>query len=253
MNNHLDQDRLAAYIYRTLDDASRETIDAHLADCASCRARLADQEGLKQQIGSELAAALGSRAPSRSMSFFAISDRLQEHRPLAQLWQRMAHAPAALFAATGLLLSVVGLWEISGLLNRPAPGQDLGPIPTLACFFFMLASVGQTDSSISIRPRWALTVLVTAMLWLGTAFIGLLNIFVIRDLAILAVVSLGGRAVDAAPVAILAVMGATMLYIGLVIGGAEYHYRNLGQPGSWKVFSMTLLVQLFILLMPYWL
>jgi hypothetical protein len=65
------------------------------------------------------------------------------------------------------------------------------------------------------------------------------------------VVALGGRAAEAGPVAILAVMGAVLLYIGVVIGGADYHYRNIGQPGSWKLFSITLLGQLFILILPY--
>jgi hypothetical protein len=81
--------------------------------------------------------------------------------------------------------------------------------------------------------------------------LGLLNLIVIRDLAILTVVALGGSSKDATPIAIIAVMIGVMFYIGIIIGGGEYHYRNLGQPSSWKLFSIVLLGQLFLLVLPY--
>ena len=67
----------------------------------------------------------------------------------------------------------------------------------------------------------------------------------------MAVVALGGNTSEATPIAIIAVLIGAMLYIGVIIGGGEYHYRNIGQPGSWKLFSITLLGQLFLLIIPY--
>jgi hypothetical protein len=67
----------------------------------------------------------------------------------------------------------------------------------------------------------------------------------------MAVVAMDGPNATAGLIAIIAVLVGAMLYTGFVIGGAEYHYKNLGQPGSWKLFIFTLLGQLFILILPY--
>ncbi len=40
-----------------------------------------------------------------------------------------------------------------------------------------------------------------------------------------------------------------ILAIAVLIGGAEYHYKHLGQPQSWKVFSWTLALELSILVL----
>lgn len=38
-------------------------------------------------------------------------------------------------------------------------------------------------------------------------------------------------------------------WIGVVIGGAEFHYKRVGQPISWKLFSRTLAIELSILIL----
>jgi hypothetical protein len=38
-------------------------------------------------------------------------------------------------------------------------------------------------------------------------------------------------------------------WIGVAIGGAEYHYKRVGQPSSWKLFSRTLAVEISILVL----
>jgi WD40 repeat protein len=40
MNAHLSEDQLIGYVYRTLADAQRETMDLHLGTRSECRARL---------------------------------------------------------------------------------------------------------------------------------------------------------------------------------------------------------------------
>jgi predicted anti-sigma-YlaC factor YlaD len=248
---HLDPNDLTGYIYRTLDDAQREAIDAHLLDCPTCRGHLSEQALRQQQISNELNAALSAATPSARMDFSAIAPRLQNRRSERKIWSRLNVSAPATLALTGLLLAILGLWQALGAQAHLTSAQPLGAFPTLACFFLMLASVEQFDRAFSIQPRLIAIWIVAAVLWLGSAFIGLLNLIVIRDLAILAVVALDGGRAQAGPVAILAVMLGAMLYIGLVIGGAEYHYKNIGQPGSWKLFSLTLLGQLFLLILPY--
>jgi hypothetical protein len=101
------------------------------------------------------------------------------------------------------------------------------------------------------QARFFITVASALILWLGSILIGLLNLIVIRDLAIMAVAALGGSPSAAATIAIMAVVLGAVLLIGVIFGSGEYHYRNIGQPGSWKLFSATILGQLFILIIPY--
>jgi hypothetical protein len=153
-----------------------------------------------------------------------------------------------------LLLALLGLWQVIRMFDPANPTPYVGALPPLACFFFMLASVeGYDKAAFSIQPRFAVTAVATGILWLGTAIIGLFDILAIVDLSIAAVVALGGSAAEVAPFAMLATyMGGGTLYILVVVGGGDYHLKHFGQPNSWKLFSITLLVQLFVLLLPYW-
>jgi hypothetical protein len=80
-----------------------------------------------------------------------------------------------------------------------------------------------------------------------------MNILVITDLVIVGYLAIGGSPEGASVVAILAVLLAAIVFIGIIIGGAEYHYKNIGQPNSWKLFSWTIFIQLFIMVLPYFL
>jgi hypothetical protein len=248
---HLTSETLTGYIYRTLDDAHRETLDAHLLDCPTCRANLAEQEMLQRQVSNELGAILKFAAPSPQMNFAAIAPELQNRHVRQNVWlDRVVIVPTTL-AMTGLVFALFGLWHAISARAFTSPEQPLGAFPSLAGFFLTLASVEQFDHSLSIRPRKAIAWIIAVILWLGSAFIGLLDLLVIRDLAIMAVIAMDGPNATAGPIAIMAVLVGAMLYVGFVIGGAEYHYKNIGQPGSWKLFSSTLLCQLFILVLPY--
>jgi putative zinc finger protein len=251
ITKHVSLDGLTGYIYRTLDDGQREVIDAHLVECPTCRASLAKQEIRQRQVSNELSALLKFAAPSPQMNFAAIAPRLQ-NQPLRQnIWlDRVIFVPTTL-ALSGFVLALFGLWRAIGDQAFTSPAQSLGATPTLACFFLTLASVEKLYHSFSIRPRGVITWALALTLWLGSAFIGLLDLIVLRDLAIMAVIAMDGLDASAGPIAIMTVLFGAMLYIGFVIGGAEYHYKNIGQPGSWKLFSITLLCQLFILILPY--
>ena len=248
---HLTPDELTGYIYSTLDDAQREIMNTHLSECAICRSKLAAQELWQRQISNELGAAIKVALPSSQMSFAAIAPRLQNQHIRQNIWlDRVIVVPTTL-AVAGLVFALLGLWQAIGTQAFTSHAQPLGAFPPLAGFFLTLASVEQFDRSHSLWPRRAITWAVTVILWLGSAFIGLLDLLVLRDLAIMAVIAMDGRNAAAGPIAILTVLLGAMLYIGFIIGGAEYHYKNIGLPGSWKLFSITLLVQLFILILPY--
>jgi hypothetical protein len=248
---HLTPDGLVGYIHGTLNDAQREVMDAHLAECPACRANLAEQELWKRQISNELSTALKFAIPSPQMSFSAIVPRLQNWHFRKTFWLDRVIAVPSTLALSGLLLALLGLWHAISARAFTSPSQSLGAFPPLACFFLTLASVEQFGHSVSIRPRGVITWALALSLWLGSAFIGLLNLIVLRDLAIMTVIFLDGSNATAGPIAITAVLLGAMLYIGFIIGGAEYHFKNIGLPSSWKLFSITLLGQLFILILPY--
>jgi len=248
---HVTPDGLTGYIYRTLDDGRREVIDAHLVECPTCRASLAKQEIRQRQVSNELGALLKFATPSPQMNFAAIAPRLQNQHIRQNIWLDKAIVVPTTLALAGLVFAVFGLRHAIGAQAFTSPAQPLGAFPPLACFFLTLASVEQFDRSHSLWSRRAITWAVALILWLGSAFIGLLDLIVLRDLASMAVIAVDGRNATAGPIAIMTVLLGAMLYIGFVIGGAEYHYKNIGLPGSWKLFSITLLGQLFILILPY--
>ncbi|GAB4578288.1 MAG: hypothetical protein Fur0022_10220 [Anaerolineales bacterium] len=248
---HLTPDRLTGYLYHTLDDATRESINAHLAACPACRAHLDEHKNLQRAIANELNGTLNQAHPSNRMMFASIADQLKPRAPLFKFWRQVTTASPMAFALAGLVLSIFGILQWMSLRDGPNSVQQVGVSPTFACFFLMLVSVQQFDKALSIRPRFLFMAILAAILWLSSALIGLLNILVLQDLAIYATLLAGGGKTQATPVAMLALLFGAVLYIGFVIGGGEYHYRHLGQPNSWKLFSITLLVQLFILILPY--
>ena len=249
-NHHINDDNLIGYVYRTLSDAEREVIDAHLIDCQICRARLDEHEARHRQIDYEVRATINAAAPSRKMNFAAIAPRLQRSR-IQIFWPRIYAAVPVPIAIIGLIFSLYGLWQIFSSLSISTMPHQPGALPTLACFCLMFVSMDQFDRAYSIRPRFIITVLLTFILWLGTAIIGLLNILVIRDLVLMAGIAAGSSQAGAGAATILAMIVSAVIYIAAVIGGAEFHYKRIGQPSSWKLFTWTIVIQLFIMILPY--
>lgn len=251
MNQHIPQEDMVGYIYRTLNDADREIIETHLVSCQFCRAKVDLHELRQRQIGNDLKAELNGATLPAEISFNAILPRIGQKR-LRKFWPRLSNSAPIAAAVLGLILAIFGLWQIFGssysLLKISSPN---GTYPALAGFFFMLVSMDQFDRSFSIRPKFIISAILAFILWSGTFFIGLLNILVVRDLTIAVYIFNGGSPAGASVVTILSVMIAAMVYIGIVIGGAEYHYKHIGQPGSWKLFSWTIFIQLFIMVLPY--
>jgi hypothetical protein len=42
----------------------------------------------------------------------------------------------------------------------------------------------------------------------------------------------------------------SILWIAIVVGGGEYHYRHVGQRSSWRLFGLTIGFELLILASP---
>ena len=94
------------------------------------------------------------------------------------------------------------------------------------------------------------------VLWAATAALGLLEIHIVREMFFRVYARLfadeaaygsdywGGLAVGNCLVVILAIV-----WIAVVIGGGEYHFKHVGKPKSWKLFGRTIAVQLSILIL----
>ena len=248
---HLNHENMVSYVENMLSGAQREVFDRHLTDCPLCRARITEYKTHQHQIQNELKAEINTVSPSAEISFAQISLRVKRRR---NLWQRLSVSAPLVAASLGLVLTLIGVWQnlIGTFPFRMDPLKPFSAhLPTVACFFFMFVSMDQYDRSISIRPRFILAILLSGILWLGSSILGLLNIIVVRDLTIAAYIFCGGSPEGASIIAILTVILAAMVIIGVIIGGAEFHYKHLGQPSSWKLFVWTIAIQLLIMVLPY--
>lgn len=100
------------------------------------------------------------------------------------------------------------------------------------------------------------TALIAFALWLVTAVVGLYEIVLIRDMVVRVYARFfgddrvygadywGGVALGQVLVVIMAIV-----WIGLVIGAGEYHYKHFGQPKSWRLFARVIAVELAILVL----
>lgn len=100
--------------------------------------------------------------------------------------------------------------------------------------------------------------LLAVALWLGTAALGLWEIVIIRDMVVRIFARLfsdgkaygqdywGGVALGNWLVLILAIV-----WIAMVMGLGEYHFKHFGEPKSWKWFGRVIAVQLAILVLAF--
>ncbi|NBD36082.1 MAG: hypothetical protein GVY30_08790 [Chloroflexi bacterium] len=112
-------------------------------------------------------------------------------------------------------------------------------------------------NDLKTEGRAKLSVQVTAlMLWIATAALGFLALP--RALDVLLRLYAGfwgdygfyGRTYRTAVVLRqLLVLPLSMIVIAAIVGGAEYHYRHIGEPASWRFFAQTLGAELAIFLM----
>jgi predicted anti-sigma-YlaC factor YlaD len=251
-NQHIQEEKLIGYIYRTIHDADREIIDDHLVDCQICRTRLTTHQVFQRKIDAELRAEINGLTPPSRMNFTAIAPRLQR-RGIRFAFPGFSIAVPVTLTLVGLVLAVTGLWQMVSSFSIYQPASQVGALPALACFCLMFVSMEQFDRSHSLRSRFIVSVILAALLWLGTAVLGFLNILVVRDIVLILFIDAGRSVAEAGSVAILAIITAAIAFIIMVIGGAEFHYRRIGQPSSWKVFLGTIILQLLVLITPYFL
>jgi predicted anti-sigma-YlaC factor YlaD len=251
MNDHLNDDETIAYIHRTLTDDQREGMDRHMADCPSCRARLGDQEALQQHIRYSLLADLKAVRPPEGMGFRTIAPHLERRRSIATIWQPLLFGVNSLMAVTGLVIASLG--SIGSIREFLSGSTQISatPLPLVASFLFAIPVLGNYLESRLVKPRMILSTILSFILWIGTAIVGLQNIIDIRKIFVVAFARLGGSFHVAYSLSYFVVFISALLWIVMVIGGGEYHYRRIGQRSSWKLFAWMIAGQLSILILSH--
>ena len=254
MNSHLSDEQLIGYVHRTLTDAQREAIDQHLATCPHCRTRLADHEALQRRIRHSLLADLKAVQPSPGMTFSAIPPCLKRPKRFARLWPRsdqLFHSVTAVAALAGLVIALVALAES---VSRPAVGLipiRAGSLPAVACFLFAVPVMGNYYESRTVPSRLILSGVLAFTLWVGTAIVGLQVMVVVRDVFCWVLLQVLSDLWSAIGLSNWALIPLGILWVALVVGGGEYHYKRVGQRSSWKLFGWTVAVELLILIASY--
>jgi predicted anti-sigma-YlaC factor YlaD len=252
VNAHLSDEKLIGYVHYTLTDADRETMDEHLKDCPGCRARFAELEALQRRVRYGLAADMRAVSLPSSLTFSAIAPRLERRR----WWSRLRISSAqyypgavALAALAGLAVAVVSLYYGIGRGGAEPASVATSRLPLVACACFGLAVLGQYQLEVVVPPRLLLTRILALCLWLGTAIVGLEVIVTALD--VLTWLLYLGVSPKVTAVGVWMTVPLSILWIAVVVGGGEYHYRNVGQRSSWRLFGLTIGFELLILAMPF--
>ncbi len=250
MNSHLTDEELIGNIHRTLTDAQREVMDRHLTACPQCRTRLSDHEAMQQRIRHSLLADMRGVQPSPAMSFAAITPRVKgdKYRTFRQLSGQLFPITAASAALIGLAIALVDLPEsVIRLFAKPEPASA-SSLSALACVLFSVATVGNYHERRFNQLRSSLYGLLAFIIWLGTAVVGLQVIAIVREALSWLVFLVSGKLQLAFALGNWALIPLGLVWIAVVIGGAEYQYRRGGQRISWKLFAWIIAVELFILI-----
>lgn len=98
--------------------------------------------------------------------------------------------------------------------------------------------------------------LLAFVLWAATAALGIVEILVVRNMVLRVYarfwaddVPFGGDYWGSVALGNWLVFILAIVWIALVIGGGEYHFKYVGQQKSWKLFARTIAVQLSILVL----
>lgn len=249
MNGHLRDDELIGNIHRTLTDEQRESMERHLTVCPQCRARLDNHETLQQHIRHTLLADLRAVKPSSGMRFATVVPHLttNKHGMLKRLSHRLFPVALVLAGLIGLGIALMDLPEsIMRLFDKPEPASA-SSLSALACVFFSVATFGHYRESRLILWRRKLYALLAFVIWLGTAVVGLQVMAILRDALSWFVLQVSFKPELAFALGNWALIPLGLVWIAVVIGGAEYQYRRGAQDISWSLFAWIIAVEIPIL------
>ncbi len=128
MNEHLSENQLTSYVYRTLTDVQRETMDVHIGMCQACRARLGEHQALHRRARYSILDRRREGNKSSQANFAEVVPRLRRSRRMAMFWagsKQFVYGTATLALLAVLVVGLVlyfqgvGQWN-AGLVSEEA-------------------------------------------------------------------------------------------------------------------------------------
>ena len=103
------------------------------------------------------------------------------------------------------------------------------------------------------KPRPLGLSLLAIALWLVTFGLGLQAIYDLTQIITVIRVALGGNLENARLGVPVLIFFLALLLLIFIIWSTEYHLKRVGSPESWRLFGLTLAVELSIILLNYFL
>ena len=99
------------------------------------------------------------------------------------------------------------------------------------------------------QPRRISAGVLALILWIATAAVGLVEIVVVREMLLRVYARFWSDYWSAVNVGNWSVVILAIVWLALVAGGGEYHRTRVGQRSSWRLFGLTIAVEVAILLL----
>ncbi len=93
------------------------------------------------------------------------------------------------------------------------------------------------------------TKLLVFCLWLGTIGVGLYEIVILRGMALRIYALFWSNRWFATTLGNWSIFVFAMVWIAFAFGTGEYHYRHIGERSSWRLFGISIAVEVAILLL----
>jgi hypothetical protein len=94
-----------------------------------------------------------------------------------------------------------------------------------------------------------ITKLLAVCLWLGTIGVGLYEIAILRGMALRLYGVFWSDRWFAITLGNWSIVAFAMVWIAFAFGTGEYHFRHVGERSSWRLFAMSIAVEVAILLL----
>ena len=107
---------------------------------------------------------------------------------------------------------------------------------------------GET-SDFSGEETRLITKLVAVCLWLGTIAVGLYQIVILRGMVLRIYGTFWSNRWFAVTLGNWSIVAFAMVWIAFAFGTGEYHFRHIGERSSWRLFAISIAVQVAILLL----
>ena len=100
-----------------------------------------------------------------------------------------------------------------------------------------------------MQSRQAPASVLALILWIATAAVGLWEIVIVRGMLLRIYARFWSDYWPAVNLGNWAVFILGAMWLVLVVGGGEYHYRRVGRRESWRLFGRTIAVEVAILIL----